>query len=111
MKYSKETKTYIKSIRKYLEDTYGSVKSEWEVMLMLLGDNLEMYKKVSDTLETSGIYSTSTGLKNPLLSTQKDIAASIYKIVQHFGISPYAASKIKAIEEDSTDDFIDGLVN
>lgn len=109
MKYSKETNKYIKSIRKYLEDTYGEVKPEWELMLMLLGDNVEMYRKVSETLETNGIYSPVSGVKNPLLSTQKDIAASIYKIVQHFGISPYAASKIKNGTDDDTEDFIESL--
>lgn len=109
MKYSKETKNYIKSVEEYLRGEYGEIKPEWELMIQMLKDNYQQYLNCLDSIEQNGIYSVVSQKKNPLLSTVKDLQASIYKIVQHLGISPYAKSKIKTMEEDSTDDFIDAL--
>ena len=39
----------------------------------------------------------------------KDLQASIMKQVQHLGISPYSASKIKQEVEDDNEDFIEAL--
>lgn len=103
------TEDLMNSVRDYLADTYGSVKPEWEIMLMILRDTIEQYKDVSEKIKEIGIYNYERGLKNPLLSTQKDLAASIYKIVQHLGISPYSSAKIKVVADDDTDDFIGAL--
>lgn len=109
MKYSKETKDYIKSVEDYLSKEYGEIKPEWGLMLNMLKDNYQQYLNCLESIEQNGIYSPESGKKNPLLSTVKDLQASIYKIVQHLGISPYAKSKIRTMAEDDTDDFIDTL--
>lgn len=103
----KITKKYMKGIKDYLKETYGEVKPEWNLMLAILEENIRQYLEVNDMIRQTGIYNGTA--KNPLLSTSKDLAASIYKIVQHFGISPYAASKIRSMGEDDTEDFIDTL--
>lgn len=109
MTYSKKTKDYIKATRNYLVSQYGDVQPEWEMLLELLKDDFELYKRIMDIIEVQGI-STAPQSKNPLLSTAKDLQATMFKIIQHFGISPYSAAKIKMSQPDDTNDFIDNLL-
>lgn len=111
MNYSEETATYIGSIEKYLINRYGAVKPEWQLMLHLLADNVEQYKQVMAIIEEVGAWNYERGVKNPLLSTAKDLQATIFKQVQHLGISPYSDAKIKVNAEDDTDDFLSYLTN
>lgn len=108
-KYTKTTRDYLLNVEGYLTNKYGSVSPEWEATLSLLADNLDLYNECRKSIRTHGIYDASTGKKNPLLATMKDLQATILKQIQHLGLSPYAASKIKSEIEDDTDDFIDRL--
>lgn len=110
-KYTKTTKEYLSNVEEYLITKYGKVAPEWEATLSLLGDNLDLYIECRKAVRTYGIYDANTGKKNPLLATMKDLQATIIKQIQHLGLSPYAASKIKTDVEDDTDDFIDNLTN
>ena len=110
-KYSEQTENYITQIKNYLIKKYGSIHDEWLMMLSLLADNYEEYNTMVGILKQTGYYDSTTGKKNPLITSIKDSRASIYKIVQHFGISPYADSKIRTMEEDSVDDYIDELTD
>lgn len=106
------TNKYIKKVEEYLTERYGGVSAEWGVMITLLADNLDLYKDCKESVKQNGLYDTTTGKKNPLLSTIKDIQATIIKQIQHLGLSPYAASKIKKAEvEEDDEDFIEGLTN
>ena len=107
----KGTKYTMDTINSFLEQKYGEVKPEWEVILALLGDNIDLYKDCRESIRQNGIYDANTGKKNPLLATCKDLQATILKQVQHLGLSPYASSKIKQEVEDDTDDFIEGLTD
>lgn len=109
-KYTKPTKKKMKYVEDYLISTYGEVKDEWTSTLTLLADNLDLYDDCMDALRTSGVYDAKTWRKNPLLSTVKDIQATILKLIQHLGISPYSHSKIRVAAEDDTDDFLETLV-
>lgn len=64
---------------------------------------MELYQKIKEQIETDGIYDKRTGRKHPLLSTLKDLQATMMKQVQHLGLSPYASSKIKQAEEDDSE--------
>lgn len=105
----KETEQYIEKIENYLIEKYSEVKPEWELLLSLLGDTYDEYVDMRNILEETGMFDKTTGKKNPLISSIKDARATINKMVQHFGISPYSDSKIKKLEEDGTDDFLDSL--
>lgn len=105
------TKKIIDSINKYLIEKYGEVKPEWETIMYLLGDNLDLYKECRDSIKQNGIFDVNTYKKNPLLSTCKDLQATIMKQIQHLGLSPYAAAKIKMDVEDDTEDYIESLTN
>lgn len=107
----KEIKEYIQSVEDYLHDKYGHVNDEWKAILYLLKDNLTLYEECKESIKENGIYDKQSGRKNPLLSTMKDLQATILKQVQHLGLSPYASSKIKQEENDDSDDFINNLIN
>ena len=110
-KYTNGTKKYLKAVAEYLTNKYGELPAQWEQLIYLLGDNIDLYNQCKESVEQNGIFDPTTGKKNPLLSTMKDLQATIIKQVQHFGLSPYAVSKIKIGEEDSTDDLIEALTN
>jgi P27 family predicted phage terminase small subunit len=109
--YSKKTKKTMKSIEAYLEAEYGEVKMEWETTLTLLADNLDLLDSCKEILEKTGIFDGGTWKKNPLLSTMKDCQATVLKLTQHLGISPWSKSKINTPEEDGTDDFLENLTS
>lgn len=106
----KETKKYIKNVRKYLVDRYGKVNDEWEGVLSLLADNMDLYLQCKVEIEKTGIFDATQYKKNPLLSTMKDLQATILKQIQHLGLSPYASAKINDKTEDDTDDFLENLI-
>lgn len=110
-KYTVKTQDYIDTVKEYLTDTYGSVKPEWEAIIEMLAYNLDLLKECKKSIKDNGIYDRTTGKKNPLLTTVKDLQATIIKQVQHLGLSPYAVGKIKNEAEDDTEDYIDSLTN
>lgn len=106
----KETENYIEKIKHYLIEKYSEIKPEWELLLSLLEDTYDEYLDMKALLEETGMFNPKTYKKNPLIASIKDARATINKMVQHFGISPYSDSKIKKLnEDDSTEDFIDSL--
>lgn len=107
--YTKETKATMKQIEKYLQNTYGSIEPQWEMTLSLIADNLDLLKNCKESVAKNGIYSDIRGVKNPLISTIKDCNATLLKLAQQLGITPWSESKIKNTPEDDTDDFIDKL--
>lgn len=110
MKHTETTK-YIEKIKEYLIERYGEVKPEWLLLLSLLEDTYDEYLDMKALLEETGMFNPKTYKKNPLIASIKDARATINKMVQHFGISPYSDSKIKKLsEEDDTEEFIESLI-
>lgn len=93
----------IKSAEEYLIKRFGKVNDEWILTLKLLEDNINLYEECKKSIKLNGIYDSNTGKKNPLLTTVKDLQATIIKEIQHLGLTPYAAYKIKDTEEDDSD--------
>ena len=104
-------KKILSDIREYLTQKYGSVKPSWETLLWMLEEQLEIYVLCKKELENSYIFVSAENKKNSLLSTLKDCTATILKISQQLGISPWSESKIKPDEDDQTEDYIQGLVS
>lgn len=107
----KNTQEYIKKVNEFLIQTYGELQPQWEAVINLLADNLDLYQDCMKSVKTHGIYNADSGKKNPLLATIKDLQATIMKQVQHLGLSPYSISKIKINEDDNTDEYIESLTN
>lgn len=96
-------------IREYITSEYGEIPAGFNFQLDLLKENLELYFIVKDNLDRTGIFDMNKGIKNPLLSTLKDLSATIYKIASGFGLNVLAKSKIKMPEPDNSSDFIESL--
>lgn len=103
-------KEYMAGVRDYLTTEYGEVKKEWEITLVMLEDNLYLYEEIKQSIKDNGIYSAVRAAKNPLLSTLKDTQATILKISQKLGVSPYDKYKVRKEEVEDTDEFIDNLM-
>lgn len=102
---------YVKYIKEYLKSKYGQIAPEWELSIALLADNIDTYEKCKEVVQTVGIYDYEKGKKNPLLATMKETQGVILKQIQHFGLSPYAVSKIKSMAVDDEDEFLEGLTS
>lgn len=100
---------YMNGIRGYLNTAYGAIDPSWELTLELLEDNLYQYFEYKNIIKQAGVFNFETYRKNPLISTLKDIQATIIKQVLNLGLSPYAKAKIKITEDDNSDEFINSL--
>ena len=103
-------KKYMKEVREYLTQKYGDIPLAFESSLFMLQENLEDYILYKEQIAKTYIIDQD-GKKNPLISSVKDLEACIMKIWQHLGLTVYSQSKIKNTEEDTTEDFIDGLIS
>ena len=95
----KETENYIEKINHYLIEKYSEIKPEWELLLSLLEDTYDEYLDMKALLEETGMFNPKTYKKNPLIASIKDARATINKMVQHFGISPYSDSKKNSMKK------------
>ena len=107
----KDIKKYMSSVRNYLEEKYGSMRPEWESTLFILQDSLLRYSQIKKEIEANGLYDATTRRKNPLLSTEKDCIATILKLTQKLGVSPWDFTKLDNGESDNEDedDFLSSL--
>lgn len=107
----KEIKNYMSSVRNYLEEKYGGLKEEWESTLFILQDTLIRYSQIKKEIDKNGLYDVTTGRKNPLLSTEKDCIATILKLTQKLGVSPWDFTKLDNGDNDNDDedDFLSSL--
>lgn len=108
-KHSPATRKQMQQVEGYLVEKYGQIKPQWEVTLSLMADDLDLLAQCNDAIKKYGIYDPVEGKKNPLIATAKDLNATLLKIAQQLGITPWAESKMKDATEDDTADFIDNL--
>lgn len=108
---NKDIKIYMNSVREFLNEKYGSLRPEWESTLFILQDSLIRYSQIKKEIEANGLYDATTGRKNPLLSTEKDCIATILKLTQKLGVSPWDFTKLDNGESDNEDedDFLSSL--
>lgn len=100
---------WMRDIREYIAAEYGQVSPAWEFQLELFKQNLEQYFTIKDILDTTGYFDSQRGLKNPLISSLKDLNAIILKQASMFGLNVMSRSKIKLEKSDDTEDFIESL--
>lgn len=102
--------TQINYIIDYLTEKYGAVQPQWWGIIYSLGDNLNYIERCKKAIDENGIYDHSTGRKNPLLATIKDLQAQNLKAYQQLGVTPWAASKIKSDESDADDELLKNIM-
>lgn len=109
MNNTEKVEKWMEAIEAYLTKEYTAIPDAYRFQLELFKENLKQYFEIKDLLAVTGYYNAEKGLKNPLLSTMKDLNAIILKQASMFGLNYWSKSKIKVTEEDDTDSFIDKL--
>lgn len=104
-RYPEEVIKHMWSVHRFLLDKFGDIHDEWHLSLQMLADNLNMFIQCRDRIAVDGvIVENKFGLpeKHPLIKVQNDAQIQIVKLLQQFGLSPYAISKLKT--DDNNDD-------
>ena len=102
--YSTSTLKYITSVKKFLKEKYGRVNSEWETVLEILADNVELYFNCRDSIKENGLMllaKNGSQTRNPLIKTMMDAEIQITKYLSEFGLTPKAQSKIMLQDEEN----------
>nr|DAK88621.1 MAG TPA: terminase small subunit [Caudoviricetes sp.] len=120
----RSSKYYIDTIKAALilkhsevDEETGEVElnPEFEILLDMLVDNLDLLSECRKSIKKVGIYDVQTKKRNPLLTVQKETQATIIKLLSLLAIPPYYASKIKSAKENgddiSADEFIKALTS
>lgn len=111
--YSEEIQNYMWSIHKFLQQKYGNINEEWICSLKMLADNLNVYNMCKEQIRKDGLMITDrfgVMVKHPCLKIMNDIQIQIVKLLQQYGLTPYALSKLK-IDDNEDDSFLDDLIN
>ena len=120
-KYRKEVKSYMKKIESQLKKEYGTVAPEWDLTLEQLADSYELYINIKEQIDKDGLMKKSVKIvkgeaieteeKHPLFPTLFNTQTNINRIVNQFGFTVFAKSRIKTRPEinDANDDYLNNL--
>lgn len=112
--FSSTTKEFMLKVEEFLIKKYGSILPHWYGQLDLLASNYELFIMAKNKVQEDGLMVTNRfgGLdKHPLLAQIKDSNIQCFKIIQEFGLSPRANSKIKEDGEDTDSEYLAALMN
>lgn len=88
---------------------------EFEILLDMLVDNLDLLSECKKSIKKVGIYDVQTKKRNALSTVQKETQNTIIKLLSLLAIPPYYASKVKSAKENgddlSADEFIRALTS
>ena len=101
--YSTSTVKYITAVKKFLKTKYGKINDEWNGILEILADNVELYLQCRDSIRGYGLMLTAkngSATRNPLIKTMFDAQIQVTKLLTEFGLTPRSASKINLVGDD-----------
>lgn len=102
IKYSNETKKFMKSVKAFLEEKNGgTIPSEWEALLGMLQNFYEQYVQATEellTVDSLTVPSRYGVVPHPLLKIQAQASMQVQKLCSEFGLSMKQAQKLKVIE-------------
>ena len=102
VKYSKETKDFMRNVRAFLENKNGGdIPPEWEALISMLQNYYEQY--VQATTEILKLHSLIVDSRygpqpHPLLKIQASASMQVQKLCAEFGLSMKQAQKLKVVE-------------
>lgn len=111
--YSEEIQNYMYVIHKFLNKKFGNINDEWIPTLTMLADNLYIFNLCKEQIRKDGLMIVdrfNVLVKHPLIKVQNDSQIQIVKLLQQFGLTPYAICKLKTSENED-DSFLDELIN
>ena len=102
IKYSKETKDFMKNVRAFLmEKNGGEIPPEWEALLAMLKNYYEQYVVATNEildLDSLVVDSRYGPQPHPLLKIQASASIQVQKLCSEFGLSMKQAQKLKVVE-------------
>lgn len=102
IKYSKETKDFMKNVRAFIESKNGGeIPPEWEAMLLMLQNYYEQYVVATNEildLDSLVVDSRYGPQPHPLLKIQATASVQVQKLCAEFGLSMKQAQKLKVVE-------------
>ena len=111
--YSEDTQKFMQPVEKFLTEKYGKIEPHWWGQLDLLAANYELFIMAKNKVAEDGMMIPSrfgSLDKHPLLAQIKDSNIQCVKLINEFGLSPQANSKIKAESSDDAE-YLDSLMN
>lgn len=118
VKYSNETKKFMRNVMKFLESKNGgTIPPEWDALLDMLQNFYEQYVRASNELlsvDSLTVDSRYGPQPHPLLKIQAQASMQVQKLCAEFGLSMKQAQKLKVVEppkeETVLDKFMKGKV-
>lgn len=101
--YSTSTLKYIAAVKKFLKQKYGKINDEWNGVIEILADNVELYLQCRNSIFQEGLMMTAKNgspTRNPLIKTMFDAQIQVTKLLTEFGLTPRANAKINLIGDD-----------
>jgi len=102
--YSTSTVKYIAAVKKFLKTKYGKINDEWNGVIEILADNVELYLQCRNSIFQDGLMMTAKNgapTRNPLIKTMFDAQIQVTKLLTEFGLTPRAAAKINLVGDDN----------
>jgi len=102
----KGIKNYIENVQRTLQERFGNIDPAWEMQLILLEDNLLVYKKLHEAIQNDP---DSLSIKD--MKVLKEVTNAVLKLSQKFGLTPYDKPRIKLPDKkEKENDYIDSLI-
>lgn len=102
--YSANTIKYITNVKRYLKERYGKINDEWNGVIEILADNVELYLQCRNSIFQEGLMMTAKNgspTRHPLIKTMMDAQIQVSKLLTEFGLTPRAAAKINFVGDDN----------
>lgn len=112
--FSERTQLFINNCKIYLEKNVGKINETWEEALYMLASNVETFHQCEREIRENGLLMADRFggvIKNPCLKVQTDAEIQIIKILNEFGLTLKASTKISALESNEEGTFLDDVLN
>lgn len=105
-------KKYIDRVRDTIKVEYGEVPEEYEISLEMLATNYRLFIESEDKIKEQGMITVYRGqdVPNPMIRVNMSAQEACRKILNSFGLTPYARKKMdgntKQADYSPLDDFL-----
>lgn len=110
---AEKTKAYIENVKKYLLDTYGTIKPSWMGIVDQLATHYNVFQMAKIGIEEYGllcINQKGVPTPNPSIKVMNDASIQCQKLIEQLGVSPKMEIKLKLdTKTDDTEDFLEAL--
>lgn len=90
-----------------LESEYKTVPLGWNISLSLLADQLDLYYKCLDAINSEGLQPLDSGrrtAKHNLIPVMQTCESKIFQLLQQFALQPFSRAKMRKLESSINSD-------